>query len=227
MNKHIPALAAMMLTFALFAALLGNLYNTPRSSYADEVRKEIYLTFDDGPSDKVTPKILDILKQEKVPATFFVVGSQVEKRRGILKRIYNEGHTVAVHSYSHEYKEIYKSPEALLDDIERCNDIICSVTGEFAHFYRFPGGSYNLSDQLKSAVIERGYKYIDWNASFRDSEIKDATAGKLYTAAISTVANPNRIIMLAHDAGNKTETAEALKEVIRHFKNKGYKFRKF
>ena len=226
MNRHIPALAAMMLTFALFAALIGNFYISPHTTYA-EAKREIYLTFDDGPSDKVTPEILDILKEEKVPATFFVVGRQVERRRYILKRIFDEGHTVGVHSYSHKYKDIYKSEEALIEDIDKCNDIICSVTGEYTNVYRFPGGSFTVSDGLKNAVTAKGYRFIDWNASFRDSEIEDATAGELYTAAITTVTNPQRIVMLAHDATDKIETAGALKEVIRHFKNKGYTFKKF
>lgn len=227
MNKHIPALAAMMLTFALFAALLGNFYQSPQTSFAEETEKVIYLTFDDGPSDKVTPKILDVLKNENVPATFFIVGRQAEKRKNILKRAHDEGHTLAIHSYSHDYKEIYKSTDALLDDIEKCNDIICSVIGEYSHVYRFPGGSFTVAPEKIKAVTANGYTFVDWNASFRDSELKDQTAGKLYTAAISTVSNPRRIVMLAHDTTDKTETVEALKEVIRHFKAQGYKFKKF
>lgn len=226
MNKHITALAAMMLTFALFAALLSNFYSSPHTSFA-EAEKVIYLTFDDGPSDKVTPKILDVLKNEKVPATFFIVGRQAENRKNILKRAHDEGHTLAVHSYSHNYKEIYKSAEALLEDIEKCNEIICSVTGEYSNVYRFPGGSFTIAPEKIKAVTANGYKFIDWNASFRDSELKDQTAGKLYTAAISTVSNPQKIVMLAHDTTDKTETVEALKEVIRHFKKQGYKFKKF
>lgn len=228
MNRLIPALAAMMLTFALFAALLGNFFGEPVTvtTFAD-TEKEIYLTFDDGPSDRVTPKILDVLKKEKVQATFFIVGSQAENRRDILKRIYNEGHTLGVHSYSHIYNEIYKSTEALLEDIEKCNDLICSVTGEYSSIYRFPGGSFSLAKETVEAVTAKGYKFVDWNASFCDSEIKDATAGKLYTAALSSVANPRKIVMLAHDATDKTETVKALKEVIRHFKKQNYKFKKF
>lgn len=227
MNRHIPALAAMILTLALFAVLLSNLYVAPQTTFAEESQKVIYLTFDDGPSDRVTPKILDVLKKENVPATFFIVGKRAESRKDILKRAFMEGHTLAVHSYSHAYKEIYKSPKALLEDIEKCNEIICSITGEYSHIYRFPGGSYNIAPEKIKAVTASGYDYVDWNASFRDSEIQDRTAGKLYTAAISTVSDPDKIIMLAHDTTDKTETAEALEEVIRYFKKLDYKFRKF
>lgn len=227
MNKHITALTAIILTFALFAAILSNFYSSPHTSFAEENQKVIYLTFDDGPSDKVTPKILDVLKRENVPATFFIVGKHAKNRKNILKRAHSEGHTLAVHSFTHNYKEIYKSPEALLDDIEKCNELICSITGEYSHTYRFPGGSYNIAPEKIRAVTAHGYDIVDWNASFRDSELQEPTAGNLYTAAISTVLNPNKIIMLAHDTTDKTETVEALKEVIRHFKELGYKFRKF
>lgn len=229
MNRKLPALAAIALVLVLLVAIVDNYFLQPNGdmAFAEEQRKEIYLTFDDGPSDKVTPKILDILKKEKTPATFFIVGSQAEKRKNILKRIADEGHAVGVHSYSHKYNEIYSSKEALLKDIERCNEVICRVTGNFTSLYRFPGGSFGVAPEFIEAVKSRGYKFVDWNASFRDSEIKDMTAGKLYSAAINTVSNPNRIVMLAHDTTDKTETAEALKEVIRHFKKKGYKFCKF
>lgn len=227
MNKHIPALAAIIITFALFATLVSNFYIKPRTSFAEESQKTIYLTFDDGPSDKVTPKILDVLKEENVPATFFIVGKHAETRKDILRRAYDEGHTLAVHSYTHDYKEIYKSAETLIEDIEKCNNLICSVIGEYTYLYRFPGGSYNIAAEKIRAVKELGYECVDWNASFRDSELKDPTAGKLYTAAISTVSNPDKIIMLAHDTTDKIETVWALKEVIRHFKQQGYKFKKF
>lgn len=227
MNRKIPVLAAMALILALFIALLDNYFlnNDAVTTFADE-QKKIYLTFDDGPSDRVTPKILDILKKENVPATFFIVGAHAEKRKDVLKRIYDEGHSIGVHSYSHKYNEIYSSPSILLKDIEMCNEVICSVTGSFTDLYRFPGGSFSVAPELKQAVLSQGYRCVDWNASFRDSELKDMTAGKLYTAALNTVSNPERIVMLAHDTTDKIATAEALKEVIRHFKKKGYIFDK-
>lgn len=226
MNKHLPAICAFMLTIALFVVLFGNFFGSPLLSLAEE-EKYIYLTFDDGPSDRVTPKILDVLKEECVPATFFIVGERAEKRKDIIRREYAEGHTVAIHSYSHKYSEIYSSREALLNDIEKCNDLICAITGEYSHIYRFPGGSYSLNSELVDCVANSGYYYVDWNASFRDSELKYPTAYKLYHAAISTVSNPRRVVMLAHDTTDKSTTAGALKDVIRHFKSLGYIFKKF
>ena len=226
MNRHLPAICAFMLSLALFVVLFGNFFGSPLLTFA-EGEKIIYLTFDDGPSDRVTPKILDILKEENVPATFFIVGTQAEKRKNIVKREYDEGHTVAVHSFSHKYKEIYSSPEALLNDIEKCNELICAITGEYSHFYRFPGGSFSLRPELITAVANSGYYYVYCNASFRDSEFKYPTAYKLYKAALNTVSNPQKIIMLAHDTTDKSTTVRALRDVITHFKAQGYKFKKF
>lgn len=226
MNKHIPVIAAFMLTVALFVTLFGNFFGTPLISFA-ESEKEIYLTFDDGPSNSVTPEILNVLKREKTPATFFIVGERAKGRKQILKRACTEGHTLAVHSYSHDYKKIYSSEKSLLEDIEKCNDVIRGITGKYSSLYRFPGGSFTVNENFKNTVRAAGYRYVDWNASFRDSEIKNATADDLCDAAVATVANPVRIIMLAHDSSGKTQTAAALEKVIKHFKEKGYKFKKF
>ena len=104
--------------------------------------KLIYLTFDDGPSDRVTPKILDVLKEESVKATFFIVGKHAETRKYLIKREFEEGHTVAVHSYSHKYDEIYADKSSLLKDIDKCNALIKEITGKPTNLYRLPGGSF-------------------------------------------------------------------------------------
>lgn len=228
MNRNFSALTAMLIVMALVATIFGCILREPVHSFAQTGPENvIYLTFDDGPSDRVTPKILDVLKAEKVPATFFIVGKNAELRREILKRAHNEGHTLAVHSYSHEYSKIYSSKETLLADIEKCNEIISSITGEFTSVYRFPGGSFTVAPELIQAVSSAGYRYVDWNASFRDSELRAATAEDLFNAAVSTVAHPQSVIMLAHDTTEKSTTVEALKSVISHFKSKGYTFKAF
>ncbi len=227
MNRNFTAICAAMLMCAILIVFIGSVsLNKNELSFADAAQqKEIYLTFDDGPSDRVTPKILDILKEENVKATFFIVGKSAEKRKTLLKREFDEGHSIGVHSYTHRYKEIYASPQSLIKDIDRCNELIKEVCGKKAALYRFPGGSYGLSSRLVSAVSAHGMKYVDWNASFRDSEILSPSPEQLVTAAKSTVANPKKIVMLAHDSTDKSATAEALKSVIMHFKNEGYIFK--
>lgn len=222
-------MCAFMLIFAIFVIqILPAVRNSSiRIAFAEEPAKCVYLTFDDGPSDKVTPKILDILKEEQVSATFFIIGKQAESRKYLLEREHAEGHCIAVHSYTHEYKKIYASCESLLNDIDRCNKVIKEVTGEYSYVYRFPGGSFGLRQELVEAVSAHGMRYVDWNASTRDAELYQPTPYKLYQAAISTPANREHIVMLSHDSTDKTVTAQALRDIIHYYRNAGYVFERF
>lgn len=230
MNRNLTAFCAAMLAFAIIFVICGGFVSDNNISLAEDsdcIVKTVYLTFDDGPSDRVTPKILDVLKEEKVKATFFIIGKQAETRKKLLKRAFNEGHTLAVHSYTHRYGEIYSSAESLIADIDKCNEVIKSVTGEYTDIYRFPGGSFGLSDELIKTVTDHGMRYVDWNASTRDAEIYGATPSLLYNAAITTAANADNIVLLSHDSTTKSATAEALKDIIKHFKEDGYIFKAF
>lgn len=189
--------------------------------------KLIYLTFDDGPSDRVTPKILDVLKEESVKATFFIVGKHAETRKYLIKREFEEGHTVAVHSYSHKYDEIYADKSSLLEDIDKCNALIKEITGKPTNLYRFPGGSFWVDSSLVKAVTTHGMRYVDWNASTRDAEICGATPEQLYKSAVNTPANRQHIVMLAHDTTDKLTTAAALKDIIKYYKSLNYTFAAF
>lgn len=231
MNRNFTAICAAFLMCAILIVFYGSIAiaKSPIALAGGDsgTGKVIYLTFDDGPSDRVTPLILDTLKEENVKATFFIIGKSAETRPYLIKREVEEGHTVAVHSYSHVYKEIYSSPENLLKDIDKCNDVIYNITGKRSNIYRFPGGSYNLSSTLISTVTMHGMRYIDWNASTRDAEIYSPTPEQLLKASISTVANPFDIVLLAHDSTTKKTTAEALKQIIQYYKHEGYTFCQF
>ena len=227
MNKNFTALCAAMLAFAVMLFVCAGYITESKKFALADVEKSVYLTFDDGPSDRVTPKVLDVLSEEDVKATFFIIGISAETRKPILKREFDEGHTVAVHSYTHKYGEIYSSAESLLKDIDKCNNVIKSVTGEFSNVYRFPGGSYGLRQEFISAVKGHGMKYVDWNASCCDAEFFNPTPNQLLNAAISTSANCKKVVLLLHDSTTKTATAEALKCIIHHFKDNGYVFKTF
>lgn len=228
MNRNFTAFCAAMLAFAILLVICGGfIADSKKFALAEEAEKTVYLTFDDGPSDRVTPKILDVLAEEKVKATFFIIGKNVETRKDIIKRESDEGHTVAVHSYTHKYKEIYSSAESLIKDIDACNEVIKSVTGKYSSVYRFPGGSYGLSQKFISAVTAHGLRYVDWNASTRDAEILNATPAQLLKAAVTTSASSNYIVLLAHDSTSKSATAEALRDIIKHYKDNGYVFKAF
>ena len=225
MNKNYHAFCAMLLALVLVLAMCSQ-FIRDTSARAD-TEKVVYLTFDDGPSDRVTPKILDILKEEKVKATFFIVGTAAENRKYLLEREFSEGHTVAVHSYTHQYSSIYSSAANLIADIDRCNEIIKSVTGSYSTLYRFPGGSYGLNRELIEAVNAHGMKYVDWNASICDAEYYEAPCEILYANAVESSKGRDRVILLAHDATTKSTTAQVLKDIIKYFKNQNYKFATF
>lgn len=231
MNKNYHAYCAILLAIALILVMCSQLINSNGKAYGEsnevETEKCVYLTFDDGPSDRVTPKILDVLKEEKVTATFFVIGMNAENRKYLLEREIAEGHTVAVHSYSHRYNEIYSSPESLIADIDKCNEVIKSVAGCYSTVYRFPGGSFGLNKKLVSAVKAHGMKYIDWNASTRDAEYYCAPPEILYKSAVDTAKGHDTVVLLAHDSTTKTSTAEAIKSIIKYFKSQNYKFNTF
>ncbi len=228
MNRNITAFTAFML---LFAAIVMNLfYMLPHSDItlaeADThtMEKCVYLTFDDGPSDRVTPKILDTLKLNGIKATFFIVGNSAERRKNIIERMHQEGHTIGVHSYTHDYKEIYSDPHALIEDIEKCNDLIEEITGERSNIYRFPGGSYGLREELINTVTAAGYRYVDWNASVRDAELINPTPSQLLNAAKTSSSDHNNIVLLCHDSTTKITTATALEDIISYYRMNGYTF---
>ena len=236
MNRKNTVLCAFLLLFLFAAVQFLNVCDNfgvnialaeTAETKAETTQKCVYLTFDDGPSDRVTPKILDVLKEENVKATFFIVGKMAERRKYLIEREFAEGHTVAVHSYSHVYGDIYSSTEKLLADIDRCNELIKEITGEYSGVYRFPGGSFWVKKELIEAVTLHGMRYIDWNASMRDAELVNPAPADLVKAAVNTPANRDHIVMLAHDTTDKIATAQALKSVIKYYKDKGYVFGKF
>ncbi len=215
----------MFLTLMMFF-LYNQQQMQAKSAFAlAQEEKSIYLTFDDGPSDSTTPLILDILKREDVTATFFIVGRQAKRRPELVNRIKEEGHALGIHSYSHDYAQIYANPAALLEDIEQCARTLEKITGVKTNLYRFPGGSFSLREELVNCVKEAGYHYVDWNASCRDAEILGADADALFQAAIDTPADRNKIILLMHDSARRKNTVEALEKIIRYYKNKGYTFK--
>ena len=192
--------------------------------------KACYLTFDDGPTE-LTNQILDILKQYNVKATFFVLGRMIEANPGIARRVYDEGHLLANHSYSHNYKELYATPESFMGEIERTTELIKNVTGEEPFkLIRFPGGGHNAGDhaeqkqQYKLLLREKGYYFSDWNALNGDAEASGTrTPDQLLSRIRETATQPN-IVVLMHDAKAKKTTPEALPSIIEYLKSQGYGF---
>ena len=187
--------------------------------------KRIWLTFDDGPTDSTTPKILDILENENVKATFFVVGRQIAGREKILLREAGEGHAIGIHTYTHEYNKIYASADALRKDIDLCSKAIRSVLPDFnSDLYRFPGGSYNVKHELIAAVENAGYRHFDWNASAEDAVSPNTPASVLYQNVLDSAGSKSEVILLMHDGVGYKETIKCLPSVIKHFREKGFAF---
>lgn len=183
----------------------------------EPVRK-VYLTFDDGPSSN-TNKILDILAQYDVKATFFVVGKEGEWAEDAYRRIVEEGHTLGMHSYTHVYRSIYASVEAYAEDLNRLKDYLYEVTGVESRFVRFPGGSSNTVSDIGmrnfiTYLNEEGITYFDWNVSSGDAGGRLLEAEEIVANCINGMGNKDTVVILMHDAAGKPTTVEALPALI-------------
>lgn len=194
--------------------------------------KEVFLTFDDGPSIN-TLKILKILGDYNVKATFFVVGASVDAYPGLIKAEYNEGMCILNHSYTHKYS-MYKSIKACMDDFDKCNISIKNAIGiEPPPFIRFPGGSDNTVSNAKemrdirNTFITKGIDYVDWNTLSGDADSETVPAVTLENNSIKQLSSVNFSVNLMHDAPVKYTTVEALPIIIDYLKKQGYTFRTF
>ncbi len=223
-KKYLPLALALVALLTLLACLGARPEAAATIGLAEEP-KEVYLTFDDGPSTVVTGKVLDVLKREDVKATFFVVSDRVRDREDVLRRIAAEGHTVGVHSATHNYREIYASAEALKKDIAACENVIARVTGVKPRVYRFPGGGYT---EARAALVESlGYRIVQWNAVCGDEEIRHADADRLLRETMKTSEGKRSVVLLLHDSATHRATAEALPAIIAYFRENGYIFRRY
>ena len=192
----------------------------------------ICLTFDDGPSTEVTNKILDTLSIYGVKATFFICdyGPEGAKR---VKRIVDEGHTVAMHTLTHDYSKIYSSVDGFMNEIHSLQDKIYQDTGVKTTYLRFPGGSSNtisedycdgIMTMLAEKVHQEGMEYYDWNADSGDARGNGVAADTLYSNFVSEIEHDRTNIVLMHDTDAKYTTAEALPRMIEYGLQNGYSF---
>lgn len=196
--------------------------------------KVAYLTFDDGPTSTITPKVLDILKSENVKATFFVIGKSVENNPEIVKRAYEEGHYIANHGYSHNNKVLYRNEESFKNEIKKTDDAIgkaINVEDYCSHIFRFPHGFMSLSYKSKkkgmlSVLSEMEYTYIDWNCLNNDS-MKKYTKEQLVENLKKSSKDKNTLVVLMHDTKDVSNSSEALKDSIDYLKSEGYTFENF
>lgn len=202
-------------------------------------KKIAYLTFDDGPSIETTPKILEILKSNDIKATFFVLGSNVEKgetQKKLLKEMVREGHAIGNHGYCHDYSVLYPGriadTTAFINDMEKSENAMKSVLGDdfSTKVIRFPGGHMSWKTGELDQVLEQdGYTYIDWNVLNGDAEGNGKTVeqliDRLKETATNLCGNDDVLVVLMHDTDAKPTTAESLQQSIDYLKSLGYEFR--
>lgn len=186
-----------------------------REDSAADIRR-VYLTFDDGPSAN-TDRILDILAQYGVKATFFVVGKNGYTEQ--YQRIVKEGHTLGMHSYSHRYSEIYASLDAYKEDLTKLHDFLYELTGEDCKIVRFPGGSSNTISKVDMQELihylnQESMVYFDWNVSSGDASGENKDANQIARNVLDQIDKYNNVVILFHDATGKSTTVDALSEII-------------
>lgn len=185
---------------------------------AEDYKHKVYLTFDDGPSI-YTDEILDILDRYDIKATFFVVGKESDSAKEALCRIVEGGHTLGMHSYSHKYKEVYRSVDAFAEDFWKLRDYLYEVTGVESSVYRFPGGSSNtvssidmweFADYLDSQDVV----FFDWNISSGDAGSTLLDVDTLVENCTADITERENSVILMHDSANRHTTIEALPIII-------------
>ena len=189
--------------------------------------KIIYLTFDDGPSP-YTNRLLGILDKYNVKATFFVTGAY-PGYASCIARAYNAGHSIGVHSYTHNYSQIYASEEAYWADFERVEDLIVQQTGHRTNLFRFPGGSSNHVSMFNEGIMTRlayqagqkGYTYFDWNVMSGDAGLTTKSS-ECYQNLVTGVKSRNVSVVLCHDS--KSYTVDAMEDFISWALSNGYTF---
>ncbi|WP_018084722.1 polysaccharide deacetylase family protein [Desulfurispora thermophila] len=218
---------------------------TPQPKANSKQDKIAYLTFDDGPNDTFTPQILDILKEYHVKATFFVIGRNLDRNPDIATRITSEGHALLNHTYSHDYKYIYSSPENLLTDLDKCRTLLENQYNVKSMVFRPPGGPAMLKAPAHQLLAERGYLPVGWNITGADTAPQEVTAEQVFQNVASGLKKVEKMqlapIILLHDgtqlnnasaikphssAGiylrNRTSVVQALPRILELLKQKGY-----
>ena len=185
----------------------------------------VYLTFDDGPVPAITSQILDTLKEYNVKATFFMIGSYAKNNPDMVKRVFDEGHTVASHSYTHQ-KSMFNSLEAFKKEINDSVATLEEITGEKVKFFRIPYGT-SLGKSYKDFLDEKGLTIVKWNCESYDSRTATKTAEQILDGVKNTKPAKGDVVVIMHDTYGKQKTADALPSVIEYFQSINYEFKRF
>lgn len=210
-----------------YTRLYPELYAAPWEGETVRGGKVVCLTFDDGPSAN-TDRILEVLDEYGVKATFFVVGKTGQEDQRRMRDIVAAGHTLAIHSWSHDYGTIYASVEGFLEDFNRLYEWIYEVTGIYPQIFRFPGGSVNgynrgIYQEIIAEMTRRGFVYFDWNASAQDATVKPLASDAIAANCLKGIGK-EEVVVLAHDSAARSTTVDALPQIIEGYRAEGYAF---
>ena len=199
----------------------------------EEKRKVAYLTFDDGPS-RNTIRILDILDEYGIKATFFVMANETPEGLVGYDEMIKRGHQIALHTYSHDYGEIYTSKEAFFENIDQLEAFLIQRYNIRTNLLRFPGGSRNISSRqygganimtdIKAECIKRGYRFFDWNVDSKDGISPYVSVSSITSNVLNGARNKDKAIILLHDINSMTNTITALPNIIKGLKGQGFEF---
>jgi len=185
----------------------------------------VYLTFDDGPVPEITSQILDILKTYDVKATFFMIGSYAKRDPDMVKRVFDEGHTVGNHTYTHQ-KSMFNSLDKFKSEIEQCNSVLEEVTGEKVKFFRIPYGT-SIGKSYKDFLADKGLSIVKWNCESYDSRVATKTPEQILDGVKNTKPSKGDVVVIMHDTYGKQKTVDALASVIEYFQGLNYEFKRF
>jgi chitin deacetylase len=225
-SQRIEKLKSMMVTSLQQQAISKGLSDTvpPRfrgatikSAKVNPSQRVIALTFDDGPWPESTAQVLDILKQNNIKATFFVVGQNVKNYPDLLRRVVAEGHTVGNHTWHHWYH--FMNPQVAAYEVANTTDIIYKLTGVKTDLFRPPGGMMN--NGLVAYARSNKYAVIMWSS---DSADYSRPGVPRLINNVLRPAQPGGIVLMHDGGGNRSQTVKALPEIINRFRKQGYSF---
>ena len=190
--------------------------------------KTAYLTFDDGPSEN-TGIILDALTQYGAKATFFVLGEKAEQNPDMVRRIFDEGHSIGNHSYNHDYDEVYGTRQEFVNELVRWEEVVGGIIGKenLIKLFRFPGGSREDWKYIyRNIAAEMGYKFVDWTALNGDADGKPFSEQRCMEEIAKYCTDEGDVVILMHDSAKKDITARMMPQILEYLKGQGYNFKR-
>ncbi|MEK4272290.1 polysaccharide deacetylase [Paenibacillus sp. FSL R7-0026] len=221
-------IAILLCAFAVYA---GTAYASSASGSGDPIPEDkntqdkvVYLSFDDGPGNH-TREVLDILRKEKVLATFFVLGEQAERYPELIRTLVEDGHALGNHTFNHQYEQLYSDFKVFWKQIKQTEEVLERITGFRPNLVRAPGGTYGHFDQSYFDLLQLGgYTVMDWNVDSGDSKRKGVPAKEILSNSTKVPAGARSVIVLMHDGGAHAETVKALPGIIKYYRDHGYRF---